>query len=348
MATTFFAVPLPTFVDANEWEAADLAGRLGVVAHASFLYAGFVPYGAVPSSSHSPAPLLSRRYYTAPQLVRVDGADVAVLELPEQAIGEVAFRTYLLTSAGHQRCVYQAFLNKAYLAPILSGGVHDAARAVETGAAGAWLWRSLADWACRGPFLELCRWNDLPVTGFLSLPDDSKAEILKRLADGKDLARVECTSSQLRRLVAERDGELWKAMCETRGLLPDEETFLEVISWKERYVNALRPPPTRPWAWASATHRDRFDPPQHEELFVRLRQSLQQQHDELYATRHRVPVEDSSIADEALNPPLREVVARGRQSGRKHRKVPQKDYMNKRHGVGAIHSPSSRYRWKHR
>ncbi|CAL4924264.1 unnamed protein product [Urochloa decumbens] len=348
MAATFFAVPLPRFVDADEWEAADLTGRLGIVAHASFLYAGFVPYGVVPSSGHSPAPLLSRRYYTAPQLVRADGADVAVLELPEQAIGEVAFRTYLLTSAGHQRCVYQAFLNKAYLAPILSGGVHDAARALETGAVGAWLWRSLADWACRGPFLELCCWNDLPVTGFSSLPDDAKTEILKRLADAKDLARVECTSSQLRRLVAARDGELWKAVCETRGLLPEEET-LEVISWKERYVSALRPPPSRPWAWARATtHHDLFDSAQHEELFVRLRQSLQQQHDELYATRHRVPVVDSSITDETLDPPAQGVVARGRQSGRKHRNVPQKDCMNKWHGAGAIHSPSSRYRWKHR
>ena len=48
----------------------------------------------------------------------------------------------------------------------------------------------------------------------MSLIDDVKVEILKRLAGADDLARMERTSRDLRRLVAERDGELWKPMYE--------------------------------------------------------------------------------------------------------------------------------------
>jgi hypothetical protein len=46
---------------------------------------------------------------------------------------------------------------------------------------------------------------------FMSLPGDAKAAILARLTDGADLASVERVCTGLRRLVAERDGELWKA-----------------------------------------------------------------------------------------------------------------------------------------
>jgi hypothetical protein len=48
----------------------------------------------------------------------------------------------------------------------------------------------------------------------MSLPDDLKVLILKKLTDCKDLARVECVSAELRHFVAEGDGELWKPLFE--------------------------------------------------------------------------------------------------------------------------------------
>lgn len=47
----------------------------------------------------------------------------------------------------------------------------------------------------------------------MSLPDDLIAAVLSRLTGGGDhLAVVECTCSKLRRLVADRDGGLWRTM----------------------------------------------------------------------------------------------------------------------------------------
>ncbi|TVU19194.1 hypothetical protein EJB05_35331, partial [Eragrostis curvula] len=246
-------VPLRRVVDDEQWEAEDLAGRLGIVAHAAFLRAGFVPHGDEPSSGHllkqldevgPSAPCLSRRYAAAQLARRREGADVVVQELRAHGNGDVAFRAYLLTKDGHRRRLCEAVLDAAVLAPLLSGRLDDAARALETGSAGAWLWKSLVDWVFPTLHLELCRRNDLPVTGFASLPDDAKAEILKRLADGKDLARVECTSRQLRRLVAERDAELWKARYESQGLSPEAQSSGKAGTWKQRYLNSrqqLRP-----------------------------------------------------------------------------------------------------------
>ncbi|TVU19200.1 hypothetical protein EJB05_35337, partial [Eragrostis curvula] len=254
------AVPLRRLVDDEQWEAEDVAGRLGIVAHAAFLRAGFVPCGDEPGSGclfHKQvdeigpsAPSLSRRY-TAPQLARHrEGApapaDVAVLELRAGTNGEVAFRAYLLTTDGHRRRECKAVLTAAALAPLLSGGLDDAARAMKTGSAGSWLiWKSLADLVFPVLLHEVCSSER---SCFTSLPDDAKAEILKRLADGKDLARVECTSKQLQHLVAERDDELWKARYESLNLMPEAEGSAEsegLGSWKERYVNALRRPQGR-------------------------------------------------------------------------------------------------------
>lgn len=137
------------------------------------------------------------------------------------------------------------------LSPLLSGRLADAALALKTGSAGAWLWKSFADYVFPVLFLDLCGRNDVPVTGFSSLPDDATTEILKRI-DGKDLARVECTSKQLRCLVTERDGVLWKAMYESLGRLPVSQSSDSdsdgLGSWKQRYVNARqRRPPPRYW-----------------------------------------------------------------------------------------------------
>lgn len=71
---------------------------------------------------------------------------------------------------------------------------------------------SLADGVCWGLLDQLRRRNGLTLPGFRSLPDDAKVEMLKRLRSGVDLARVECTCRDLRRLVVARDGVLWRHM----------------------------------------------------------------------------------------------------------------------------------------
>lgn len=376
--TPFAAVPLRRFVDADQWLADDLAGRLSIVAHAAFLSAGFVPCGAVPRHGHlllkhvdeigPSSPSLSRRY-KAPQLVargEEGAAEVAVLEMRAQGDGDVAFQAYLLTTDGHRLCVCEALLDEADLAPILSGGVDDAARALETGAAGSWLWKPLADWVCRVLFLQLCQRNDLPVTGFVSLPDDAKAEILKRLPNGKDLAKVECCCRQLRRLVAERDGQLWKAMYLILELMPEEEASLDVpvpaFTWKERYVYASA-------AQQLPSNSSWFTEHELEILAQSVHRHLDTLHvPSLWELSFPLPMEDYfSFITEAIEEPMGfymppylvrdapppaaaapEVVARSRQFGGRQRKVPQKDHKKKRHGAGATHSPSSRYRWRHR
>jgi hypothetical protein len=86
----------------------------------------------------------------------------------------------------------------------------------------------------------------------MSLPDDLKVLILKKLTDCKDLARVECVSAELRHFVAEGDGELWKPLFEAlpkrqHRLLSDFFFFSfcessasdkNVPSWKKKYVDA--------------------------------------------------------------------------------------------------------------
>ncbi|TVU19195.1 hypothetical protein EJB05_35332, partial [Eragrostis curvula] len=353
-------VPLRRLVKDDQWEAEDLAGRLGIVAHAAFLRAGFVPYGDEPSSGlllkqvdevGPSAPSFSRRYTLAQLARRREGADVAVQELRAHGNGDVAFRAYVLTTDGHRRRLCRAVLDAAALAPLLSGRVDDAARAMETGYAGSWLWKSLVDWVFPVLHLELCRRNDLPVTGFASLPDDAKAEILKRLSDGKDLAMVECTNRQLRRLVAERDGELWKAMYESLGLSPEAESSDEGGNWKQRYLNSRQQLRLTHWTCP-------YDDGPLLELFELELQRLwdfPSPWEDPFVVSHvestgfDYPPPPYMVHDPPAPPPEPEVVvARGKNAGRKRRKVPRHDFQKKRHGAGAIHSPSSRYRWKHR
>ncbi|KAL6883569.1 hypothetical protein ACP4OV_010983 [Aristida adscensionis] len=381
------SIPIRKFVNAEQWEAEDLAGRLGTVAHAAFLRAGFLPHGAEPRSGHllsqvdeigPSAPSLSRRY-TLPQLAaRRDGSatETAVLEL--RAAGahgrDFAFQAYLLAGDGDRRRLCQALLDEADLAPILSGGVDDAARALGTDA-GAWLWRSLVDWVCRVLQLELCRRNGLPVTSFASLPDDVRAEILKRLTDGVDLARVECVDRQLRRLVAERDGELWQPLHDDlpyrwlRRFMGDDDDgdeasgSDELLRWKERYVKARKyigvekPRPRRRMASPLSTLFSTLDDPWPWRLHAPVAC--------VYRPINILPLRSPPplvlphveyINEPESPPPARsrrrpepEMVARGRSAGGRRGDVATKGDKRRRQGAGgAIHSPSSRYRWKHR
>jgi len=116
-------------------------------------------------------------------------------------------------------------------------------------ALGARLWKALADGVGRRLFLDIWARNAaLLPPRFMSLTADWQASILRRLV-GVDLAMVECTCTELRDLVAER--QLWKAryMAEQWFLFlgwrsrsaSDETQILGAYrSWKEKYVKSRR------------------------------------------------------------------------------------------------------------
>jgi hypothetical protein len=224
--------------------------------HAAFLATGFHPHGAEPASGHllkregaEPGTRCLSRQYTAPQLARRAGAvDAAVLLLCAQG-GDVALVAFLTTERD-LRGVHRERLQVSPAAlPLLS---HRLLR--DTEPRGSRICWRLAGSVCWGLFAELCHRNGLPLTGLMSVPDDVKVEILKRLVDGDDLARVECTCAQMRRLVAERDGELWKPMYEAVAakqrmrwrwldlfppfLSSESSEDEEVLSWKGKCVGA--------------------------------------------------------------------------------------------------------------
>ncbi|KAK3135612.1 hypothetical protein QOZ80_5BG0421130 [Eleusine coracana subsp. coracana] len=369
---------LRRLVDDVEWEAEDLAGRMGIVAHAAFLRAGFVPYGEKPRSGHllkkldeigPSTPCLSRRYTAAQLVAHHEGGggavDAAVLELRVWGNGDVTFHAYLLTTDGDRGFLsYEADLDEDTLAPILSCRLADAALALETRSAGAWLWKSLADWVFPAMFLDLYHRNDLPVTGFASLPDDATMEILKRL-NGKDLARVECTSKQLRFLVTERDGVLWKAVYESLSwLLEVESSDSEsdgLGSWKQRYVNAWQRPPRyrfMPGLFSSNNYdadwlprRNRQREPNMQDFAFPWRRIDPSIFPPMGSSRgYAYPPEPDMVHDDPPAPPpaRNELAPRGKNAGRQQRKMQRNDCQKKNHDAGAIHSPSSRYRWRHR
>ncbi|KAL6641588.1 hypothetical protein ACP70R_019769 [Stipagrostis hirtigluma subsp. patula] len=372
MTTWAVPVPIRRFVDDHQWQAEDLAGRLGIVGHAAFLRGGFVPYGAEPRSGHllrqvdvigPSSPSLHRQYYTAPQLVarREDDGPAESVVQEVRAVGAhrgrrggVAFQACILTRDGDPRLLCMVLLGEDTLAPVLYGGVDEAARALGTDTAGAWLWRLLTDRVCGVLLLDLCRRNDLPVTSFASLPDDVRAEILKRLTDGEDLARVECTSRQLRRLVVERDVELWKPLYEDlqarqsrrwwwRPVVPDgaDSSGEGVVSWKARYVKAKQR--LRLGMLFSSFDDDWLVPPlprAEETRVASLRVPL--------STTFVVPVFPTDEWQPPARSPEPETVSRGKGAAGRRRKVARNDDKRKPHGAGAVHSPSSRYRWKHR
>jgi len=256
---------LKKIVDAEQWDAEDIAGRLGMVLHAAFLFAGFQPYGALPRSGHllkkqsrkKGSSLCLSRQYTAPDLAHRDGADAAVLMLCVQG-SDVALLVFLVTTDGDDtpENAYLERLDLGTVRPLLSRSLCG----VEPWASR--ICKSLADGVCWGLLHELCRRNGLPLSGFESLPDDLKGAVLEKLTDGKDLARVECVSSQLRLLVAERDHKLWKTLYKAlparqrRGRWrlwwffhddaessdEEQETLSVGSSWKDMYVEARRRP----------------------------------------------------------------------------------------------------------
>ncbi|AQK66015.1 hypothetical protein Zm00014a_014485 [Zea mays] len=335
-------------VDAVEWDAEDISGRLGLVLHAAFLFAGFQPYGRQPRSGY----LLKKqsrkrggsaclsRLYTAPELAQREGADAAVLMLCVQG-SNVALLVFITTDGDDTpEDVYLEHLDLEIVRPLLSrslGGVEPWASRI---------CKSLANGVCWCFLDKLCRRNGLALSGFSSLHDDLKAVVLAKLTDGKDLARVECVSSQLRLLVAERDHELWRTLYKAlpagrrrgwwwslRWFLPnaessDDETLDVASTWKDKYVEAMRRP--YPYRMSFRSRSWYFDP-------VDWRRDLLSQPLGYWFVQDP-PEED----EEKTNPP------RVDRSGGGHRRKLARNDFKKWHGGGAIHSPSSRYRWKHR
>jgi hypothetical protein len=324
---------LQHYVDADQWEAEDVVGRLGMVAHAAFLFAGIVPYGAQPPSGY---PLKQRqpageskgsrclsRLYTAPQLAHREDADAAALLLVAQG-SHVALLVYLTTD-DDARSPYREHLDVAALTPLLSRALDD------TEPRGSRACRSLGNGVCWGFLHELCRRNGLPLTGFTSVPDDVKAEILMRVTDGADLARVECASQKLRSLVADRG--LWKPLCESWNTLYEPLGKLHVfeatvdaagsklVSWKEKYVK------TRRLSRVFTLLMDGFP----DKAAMEIERLIS-------------PTRPTSLSD--VQP---KKVTRGSSAEcQRHQKVPRTN-KKRPQGAGALRClPHSPYRWKHR
>ncbi|KAK3138977.1 hypothetical protein QOZ80_5AG0376060 [Eleusine coracana subsp. coracana] len=162
--------------------------------------------------------------------------------------------------------------------------------------------------------------------------------------DGKDLARIECSCTALRRLVAERDHELWKPRYE--ALISHEASDSSETSWKERYVSARR-------GWLPRTWQPWYRPIG----AVRIR---------LWNGSYVQPSYSDSLTDEfdflrlfdrdddppELPPedpiPVRRKWTKAARGKRADAGRGLQLQGKRRRGSGAIHAPSSRYRWKHR
>ncbi|CAL4932735.1 unnamed protein product [Urochloa decumbens] len=357
-------------------KAEDVVHRLGQVMHAAFLHAGFVPYGPNPPSGHlfkqscgaSGTSICLSRLYTAPQLAHRKDAEAAVLMLcTAQGSGDndddIALVIFL-TADHDPRSSYREILDAATLEPLISLTEAERSR----------IRASLGNVLCWGFLHELCRRNGLPLSGFASLPDFAKVEILKRLRSGEDLASVECTCRDLRRVVAARDGELWRHMASHEApanTVPmDYEHIVRYVDWKAMYddllgrwidhdeYEALRRCASRcEWRPFVPVDVKSF------EGLVRWKEEYLRARNRLWAGS-RVPFRWTTLLSapkvswrlrdlhhpQRLEPQDDDETRRSTSHRRNIQNVPRKDYSNKRdhNPSGAIHSPSSRNRWKHR
>uniref|UniRef100_A0A0E0M580 F-box domain-containing protein n=1 Tax=Oryza punctata TaxID=4537 RepID=A0A0E0M580_ORYPU len=333
--------PLHRITGAAVWDAEPLLGRLIILAHAAFLDAGFVPTGAAADDAQSSVRLprqvgttasaLSLRY-TAPQL----------LHRQDAAAATVALR---VCAHGRHVVFYWICLDALAAAALLAGGLDDTARALVRDARLAALWSALTDRLCRRVLVDLCVKNGVllePEYEFMSLSDDVKVAILARLARGEDLARVECTCVGLRRLVAERDSALWKPMYKKLlsqlrlrllllGIVYGEPTE---VSWKVGYVAARR-------RLVRAAHIASMG----ERLTV-MTEWVRVPWMRRYSFMPPPPPE--SPEEETVPRRRRRRRAMPRDAGHGHAAPGHGVHKKQWHGAGAVHSLSSRFRWKHR
>uniref|UniRef100_A0A0E0M577 F-box domain-containing protein n=1 Tax=Oryza punctata TaxID=4537 RepID=A0A0E0M577_ORYPU len=351
--------PLHNVIGAARWDAERPLGRILILAHAAFLNAGFVPAAdgdensvRLPRKVGRTASSLPLRY-AAPQLLHWPESAAAVqLRLCAHGRHLVLYVSITRTSIFRKRRLdtYWVCLDALAAAALLAGGLDDTARALRRDARLAALWSALTDKLCRRVLVDMCaKYGVTLEPNFMSLPDDVKAAILARLPDGDDLARVECTCAGLRRLVADRDraAALWKPMYEKLPFLlrlvrvdDDDEPTTEV-SWKKKYAAAR--------LWPLAAH------------FLSMRERRRRP---IFALWFDLDM-DSFTRFWAFNDtpePLPEemTVPRRRRRRRRRRAMPRDGTghghaalghsgdKKPRHGAGAVHSPSSRFRWKHR
>ncbi|XP_066343030.1 uncharacterized protein [Miscanthus floridulus] len=384
MAAAKKSWPLNKVTDGAHWDAEDLFGRLCIVADAAFLSAGFLPCDAPETTPWS----VSRRY-AVPQLAHREDADAAVLCISRRGRrrgccggGKIVVDAYVDCN-GRQRNARRERLPLAALAPVISGGMDDAARALTTSSSspddangGApWLWKLFADQLCRRLFLSICLHSGVPVLpSFACLPVDLQMTILCRLHVAEDVARVECASKELRRLVADHDAVLWKAKYESiRSLnsrleqpvefrpppilttkeppyFTDEDMAL--MSWKERYEM------TRWQTMVMSTWRFRTTPmPTWKPRVPSAKRARLQTIIDMVRRRaqhnspqhHDRPDQPRTVARTSSDHGWRGTTVDNRSSRRTTMAtvVLSKPYR-KGNGAGAVHSPSSRHRWNHR
>ncbi|KAF7085527.1 hypothetical protein CFC21_088941 [Triticum aestivum] len=361
--------PLHGVVDARRWDAERILGRLVIVVHAAFLDAGFIvsrPHRRdrdlsstcwLPTELGETASTLSLGLeYTAPQLLPRHDMDGAALSVCTDG----RHVTFYLQACSVQTGMYRVCLDALSVAPLLTGDLHGTARRLlgNDGSPTAALWRKVSDGFSRRIFSGLCREHGV-VPGraptFMSLPSDIMAAILERLADGKDLLRVESTCTELRSFVADRDRQLWmpryKALrlnwlwwwCWSLGGDSDSHDDLPETStsWKEMFVRATR---------------------RREHWFLRPTRILNSPRFSILdswnwhfgSDSFELPVDAAAYFGEMMPEGDGGKNTTGRHHG--HGKAPatgghkkQKQQGRRtRTGTGAIHSPSARYRWKHR
>lgn len=362
--------PLHGIVDARRWDAERILGRLVIVVHAAFLEAGFVVSRRhrrdrdlsstcrLPTELGETASTLSLEY-TAPQLLPrhdMDGAALRVCTDGRHIIFYLQLQVCFVRISTYWVC-----LDALSVAPLLSGHLNGTARRLlgNDGSPTAALWRMVSDGFCRRIFSDLCReYGVVPgrAPTLMSLPGDAMAAILERLADGKDLLRVESTCTELRRFVADRDRQLWmpryKALRGNRlwcwwllllhGYTDSDEDLPETsTSWKEMFVRATR----RREHWFLRPTR----------VLTLPRFPILDSWNWLFRSdSFELPVDAAACFGEMMSEDDGGKNTTGRRHG--HGKAPatgghekQKQQGRRtRTGTGAIHSPSARYRWKHR
>ncbi|CAL4940241.1 unnamed protein product [Urochloa decumbens] len=375
--------PLHKVTDDIFWNAEGTFGRLCIVAHAAFLYGGFLPHGGPAATTRS----LSRSY-SLPQRQGEDDDLTVVLRLSRRGRrrgdrGCVVLHAYYdMRQSTHDGTVRRELLDRAAVAAALSGGLDETARALR----GQWIWKLLADRICRGLFLGACRRSGVPVEpSFASIPREVKLLILCRLGSAEDIAMAECASKELRDLAAEHDADVWKPKyeslerhrkdsgvwkprCETHPYShpncdrpcslfcePGRPLFCE--PWRPLFCEPWRPFSCstcyRVWTWyrdlPNMSWKQRYMRISNRQ--GRLRAILDSAIALIRAASLSMKREAPTNAVPAHRPCLLlNVVANGLG------KVPRRTNLvgaqcngHKRpHGAGAIHSPSSRYQWRHR
>ncbi|CAO2174456.1 unnamed protein product [Urochloa humidicola] len=347
--------PLHKVTDDARWDAEDLFGRLCIVAHAAFIYAGFHPTAALAATPWSLAASYS---VLPPETAAESNQDAAAIVLRlyrpwgrrRRGRAHMSLRAHVVTANNGGRYMeHREQLRRAALESVLAGGLDGAARAIRApGSAAERLWKLLADGICRGLFLYACEAHGVPVLpDFASLPGDIKMEILNKLEDGKDLAMAECTSKELRSLVADHDSDLWKA--KYKAIVSSYPNYFanypsisitDVMNWKRRYVVASR---------RSKRLQDELNPEPNP--FLRMRQAILREIRMTWITSIQEPrTSIRKVVREARKPTEQrraevEEKSHRRSAGRAMTKVPRNRKEHQQ--AGAVQS-SSRYQQKHR